>query len=114
MKNADLALSSTEIEQEKDALREWKVAGRKKLRRDFEFRTFMDAINFIKIIAETSEKINHHPDISIFYNKVRVEIFTHKINGLTRLDFILAKRIEYDFQKQTGSRQDAGGKTGRI
>jgi 4a-hydroxytetrahydrobiopterin dehydratase len=111
MKKYKGKLSEIEIESESDVLGEnWETVNLKKLKRIFEFETFMDAINFIGKIAQISETINHHPDITIFYNKVIIEISTHKIRGLTKLDFVLAKRIENDFKRQTGGRKSTGRK----
>ena len=45
-------------------------------------------------MAEISEEQEHHPDIDIRYNKVKLSIFTHNKNGLTELDFQLAERID--------------------
>jgi 4a-hydroxytetrahydrobiopterin dehydratase len=66
----------------------------KSIFKEFNFKDFVEAINFVKIVAEIAEKENHHPDIHIFYNKVLIELSTHDINGLSENDFILAAKID--------------------
>lgn len=65
-----------------------------RLRRRFEFDTFKEAMAFINGIADIAERAGHHPDIAIHWNQVNVELFTHKILGLHRNDFILAAKID--------------------
>lgn len=57
------------------------------------FKNFMEAMNFANKIAKISEKENHHPDLTIRWGSCGVEIWTHKVNGLTENDFILAGKI---------------------
>ena len=79
----------------------WEVIDDKKLRREFEFPTFMDAIGFIHKVADISEAEGHHPDIQIHYKKVIIELWTFKINGLFDNDFILAAKIDQIATKNT-------------
>ena len=65
-----------------------------RLRKDFVFRTFRDAINFVNNIADLAEAEGHHPNITILYNKVRITCTTHVIKGLSENDFILASKID--------------------
>lgn len=64
------------------------------IERDFEFADFRRAIAFINEVADVAEEEGHHPDISIYYNKVHLRLTTHKIDGLSRNDFILASKID--------------------
>lgn len=69
--------------------------GDTKIKREFEFENFTKAINFINEVAKIAEKEGHHPNIYIYsYRKVRLELYTHKINGLHQNDFILAAKID--------------------
>jgi 4a-hydroxytetrahydrobiopterin dehydratase len=63
------------------------------IERAFQFKDFKEAIKFVNKVAETAEQEGHHPDIHIYYNKVRLELTTHKIKGLSENDFILAAKI---------------------
>jgi 4a-hydroxytetrahydrobiopterin dehydratase len=77
---------------------EWKAdESFTKISREFEFDSFVDAINFVNDLAHLAEEEGHHPDIHIFYNKVRCELWTHAINGLSENDFILTAKIDSIF-----------------
>jgi 4a-hydroxytetrahydrobiopterin dehydratase len=64
-----------------------------KLARSFKFRNFVEAIAFVNRLAEIAEAEGHHPGITINYNRVRLQLFTHAIKGLSENDFILAAKI---------------------
>ncbi len=68
--------------------------GTHKLRRQFKFKDFKEAISFVNKIAEVAEKEGHHPDIYIFYNKAQIDLFTHAVGGLSENDFIMAAKID--------------------
>jgi 4a-hydroxytetrahydrobiopterin dehydratase len=65
----------------------------KKISKDFEFKDFNYAMYFVDQIAKLAEAEGHHPDIHISYNKVKLELSTHAIGGLSENDFILAAKI---------------------
>lgn len=65
----------------------------KTIDRTYQFSDFREAIGFVEKVAEIVEREDHHPEILISYNKVRLEFSTHKIGGLSRNDFILAAKI---------------------
>lgn len=66
-----------------------------KIRRDFEFENFKNAIEFINKVGEFAEAEQHHPNIYLHdYKKVQIELWTHKIGGLHQNDFILASKID--------------------
>jgi|SRR3989344_26327 len=62
-------------------------------RRVFTFKNFKDAMVFVNKIADLAENEGHHPDIKITYNKVRLDLFTHVVGGLSENDFIIASKI---------------------
>jgi 4a-hydroxytetrahydrobiopterin dehydratase len=64
------------------------------LEREFKFADFRAAIAFVNRVAEIADREDHHPDIAIAYNKVRLVLSTHRIGGLSRNDFIVAARID--------------------
>ncbi len=72
----------------------WEVVREHHLRRDFTFRNFRTALTFVVQVGELAEEQGHHPDIHLAWGKVGIEIWTHKINGLTESDFILAAKID--------------------
>ncbi|WP_027417294.1 4a-hydroxytetrahydrobiopterin dehydratase [Aneurinibacillus terranovensis] len=57
------------------------------------FASFREALEFVNRVGEYSEAANHHPDIDIRYNNVRLALTTHDVRGLTGKDFALAQRI---------------------
>ena len=64
-----------------------------KIFREFKFKDFKQAMGFVDKVAGLAEEEGHHPDIHIHYNRVRLELWTHAIGGLSENDFILAAKI---------------------
>ena len=75
----------------------WELIEMPFLKRTYEFDNFKNALEFVNIVADISEKLSHHPDIFISYNKVNLNIYTHDTNSLTELDFELAQKIDISF-----------------
>ncbi|HVW84541.1 MAG TPA: 4a-hydroxytetrahydrobiopterin dehydratase [Bryobacteraceae bacterium] len=73
---------------------EWEVVNEHHLRRLFAFADFKQALAFVNRVGAIAEREGHHPDILLAWGKVDVTIFTHKIDGLTESDFILAAKID--------------------
>lgn len=65
-----------------------------KISKDFKFGNFSEAMNFVNRVAMLAEKENHHPDMHISYNKIKIVFTTNTINGLSENDFIMASKIE--------------------
>jgi 4a-hydroxytetrahydrobiopterin dehydratase len=73
----------------------WEVFDSKKIVREFKFKDFKHAMNFVQKVADVAESEGHHPDILVHgWNKVRLELTTHAIGGLSENDFILAAKID--------------------
>jgi 4a-hydroxytetrahydrobiopterin dehydratase len=68
--------------------------GTHKLRREFKFKNFKQSLAFVNKVSEIAESESHHPDIYIFYNIVKLELFTHAVGGLSENDFIMAAKID--------------------
>jgi len=66
----------------------------RKISKEFKFKDFIGAVNFVNQVAEIAEGEGHHPDIEIHYNKVKLTNWTHAILGLSENDFILAAKID--------------------
>jgi 4a-hydroxytetrahydrobiopterin dehydratase len=73
---------------------QWAVVQEHDLRRQFLFQDFATALAFVNQIGAIAEAEGHHPDIELGWGRVGVKIYTHKINGLTESDFILAAKID--------------------
>ena len=82
-----------DLEKEIKNLAGWKKV-ENKLNKNFKFKDFIEAFSFVTKIALISEKMNHHPDITISYNSVHIDLTTHDINGISKNDIILARKIE--------------------
>ena len=63
------------------------------LSRRFRFRDFREAMAFVNRVADLAEGEGHHPDIHISWNRVRLELTTHAIKGLSENDFIMAAKV---------------------
>ncbi|MBS3072006.1 4a-hydroxytetrahydrobiopterin dehydratase [Candidatus Pacearchaeota archaeon] len=74
-------------------LKDWSLDGNS-ISKDYEFANFREAMEFVKKIAEIAEKMNHHPDIQISYNKVKLSLTTHYEKGLTQKDFEVAAEVD--------------------
>ena len=72
---------------------DWEIADGK-LERQFKFKNFRQGLDMTNRIGELAEQQGHHPDILLAWGKVKVTLFTHKVNGLTEEDFILASKID--------------------
>jgi len=86
-------LNEDKILSQLEQLKGWSRDG-KEIRRLIEFADFVRAMAFVNSVALLAEKFNHHPDIDIRWNKVRLALSTHSAGGLTELDFKLAKAID--------------------
>ena len=72
----------------------WRIIEEHHLEKEFRFPDFAEALSFTNAIGAIAEREGHHPDIHLAWGKVRVTIWTHKIDGLTRSDFVLAAKID--------------------
>ncbi|MDQ3956172.1 MAG: 4a-hydroxytetrahydrobiopterin dehydratase [Actinomycetota bacterium] len=90
---ADPLLDEEEIEQRLDELGDWEREG-DEIAKVFEFDDFPAAMQFVNAVANLAERYDHHPDIDIRYNKVKLSLSTHSEGGLTPRDFDVAGEIE--------------------
>lgn len=72
----------------------WKVIDEHYLEKEFLFKNFREALIFTNKIGELAESVGHHPDIYLAWGKVKITLWTHKINGLSEADFIFAAKVE--------------------
>jgi 4a-hydroxytetrahydrobiopterin dehydratase len=72
----------------------WRVVDGHHLEKEYTFANFVDALALTNRVGAVAEAEGHHPDIYLAWGKVRVTIWTHKIDGLTRSDFVLAAKID--------------------
>ena len=86
-------LTPSAVKTEMKRVPEWD-AGKKSIERTFEFDDFTQAIDFVNAVAEIAEEEDHHPDIDVRWNKVKLSLSTHSEGGLTELDFDVAEKID--------------------
>jgi len=84
-------LSEEDVVEHLSKIPEWNREG-KEIKRKWKFKNFIGSMGFINQVALLSEKMDHHPDIVINWNRVSLSLSTHSEGGLTELDFKLAKK----------------------
>ena len=88
-------LKGKELEKlRKELKRDWKVVDQHHLEREFKFKDFREALHFTNRVGELAETEGHHPDIYLAWGKVKLTIWTHKIDGLTESDFVMAAKVD--------------------
>ncbi len=88
------ALKGAELDALKKQLPGWEVINEHHLHRRFDFPDFVKALAFVNKVGEVAEQQGQHPDIWLTWGKVEITTWTHKIDGLTESDFILAAKID--------------------
>jgi 4a-hydroxytetrahydrobiopterin dehydratase len=87
-------LGGKELQELAEQLPAWSVVDDHHIERTFEFSDFKQALEFTNRVGELAEDQGHHPDIYLAWGKVGVKLWTHKIDGLTESDFVMAAKIE--------------------
>ncbi len=87
-------LKGAEIEPLAVQLPHWTVVDEHHLERQYRFKNFREALDFTNRVGELAEREGHHPDIHLAWGKVGIHLWTHKIDGLTESDFVMAAKIE--------------------
>jgi 4a-hydroxytetrahydrobiopterin dehydratase len=72
----------------------WTVDREHHIYREFTFPDFKKALEFVNLVGEVAEEQGHHPDIFLAWGKAQITLWTHKIDGLTESDFIMAAKID--------------------
>ena len=85
--------SKKEISENLSMLRKWKLVNGK-LHREYEFKSFDQAIAYILRSSIEVSKLDHHPEWFNVYNIVRVDLVTHELGGISGYDFLLAKKLD--------------------
>jgi len=87
-------LNKDEISKKLSAFPEWDFEKRQ-IGKEFQFKDFAEALNFVNKVGDFAEEMNHHPDILLHsWNKVKITVSTHSEGGVTQKDFKLAEKIE--------------------
>jgi 4a-hydroxytetrahydrobiopterin dehydratase len=86
-------LTTEEVAENSRSLPDWQVIDNQ-IERQFQFPGFAEAMAFVNRVAEAAESMDHHPDIDIRYNRVKLVLSTHDAGGLTTNDFDLAAKAD--------------------
>ncbi len=87
-------LKGKELREYLNLLNGWLLVNEEKIRKTYVFENFIEAIDFVIDVGSLAEDEGHHPDLSVHYNHVTIDLWTHKISGLYENDFILAAKID--------------------
>ena len=89
------AMTEDEAKKYLDKVQGWELIDEaKKIKKDYKFEDFNESMQFVNKLAITAEKQQHHPNITIIYNKVKITLTTHAVGGLSENDFIMAAKID--------------------
>lgn len=86
-------LSEEEVQEQVAGLDGWKVVDGK-VNKTFEFDDFVHAFGFMTRVAMEAEKMNHHPEWFNVYNRVKIDLVTHDVGGISNYDIRLARTID--------------------
>ena len=84
---------------QKKLANDWEVINEHHLEKEYLFGNFRKALDFTIKVGEMAEIQNHHPDIHLAWGKVKLTIWTHKIDGLTESDFIFAAKADHELHE---------------
>ena len=87
-------IKGAELQQLLKNVPQWTAADEHHLTRAFKFPDFRQALDFVNRVGALAEEQGHHPDILLAWGKAEITLWTHKIDGLTESDFILAAKID--------------------
>jgi len=91
-------LTAEEISPLLEQISNWEVIENHHIQKTFKSENFRGALDFVNQVGGIAEEQGHHPDLYLAWGKVEVKIWTHKINGLSESDFILAAKVDRAYQ----------------
>lgn len=102
-------MEESDIKEALAALPEWSESGGS-INRTFQFKDFVEAMQFVNEVAKLAEADQHHPDILIRWNKVTLSLSTHDAGGITQKDFAMAAKADTLAKRWLGEPNSADGK----
>lgn len=81
----------------------WQVVSEHHLEKEYKFKNFREALDFTVRVGELAEQQKHHPDIYLAWGKVKLTMWTHKIDGLTESDFVFAAKADQQLQSPSAA-----------
>jgi 4a-hydroxytetrahydrobiopterin dehydratase len=101
-KTSGAALSETEITGALDQLPHWSYTD-SRLQREYLFKDFLSALNWMHELAPEIDKLDHHPLWTNVYNRVQIQLWSHDVDAITQRDLRLASMFEVAFTKRSGT-----------
>ena len=86
-------LDDTRIQQELSKLKGWSRKG-DEIEKSFSFKNFHETMSFVNAVAHIANTLDHHPDMEVGYNKLKIRFSTHSVGGLSENDFAAASKID--------------------
>jgi 4a-hydroxytetrahydrobiopterin dehydratase len=87
-------MKGTELTEILQLVPQWKAVNEHHISRTFPFPDFKQALDFVNRVGTVAEAQGHHPDILLAWGRAEITLWTHKIDGLTHSDFIMAAKID--------------------
>jgi len=87
-------LKGKDLENLQQSVPQWNVINEHHITRIFTFPDFKQALDFVNRVGALAEDQGHHPDILLAWGKAEITLWTHKIDGLTESDFVMAAKID--------------------
>jgi len=87
-------LKGKELFDLQNQLRGWTVVSEHHILKEYKFPDFAHALAFVNNVGALAEQQGHHPDIYLAWGRVEIKLWTHKIDGLTESDFIMAAKVD--------------------
>ncbi len=91
-------LTKEEVDKSLQIINNWELIDNS-IQKKFTFKDFNEAMKTINQIAEIANELNHHPEWFNVYNKLEIKLTTHDVNGLSKIDFKFAKKVDSLTQK---------------
>lgn len=88
------ALEGAELARLRRQVPDWELVDGHHLKKGFRFGDFREALDFVNRVGELAEEQSHHPDVAFGWGWAEIKVFTHRIDGLTENDFILAAKVD--------------------
>ena len=86
-------MSESKVAKYLEQVKGWETDN-KKIWKEFRFKNFIATMGFVNKVALLAQEEGHHPDMEVHYSRVKIELWTHAIDGLSENDFILAAKID--------------------